>query len=525
MKNISDTNKEILISIRRARDRMHSIKILDISLKSLLLGLGLYFLLAIIARFFPIYNIYLKGAFIAVTICIIGFIATLFLPPDNKKAALLLDSKGLKERTITAYELLDENSNIALTQKKDALKHINNINIKEEIKITLPKKVLALCFILIILIFLSAFIANPMEAKAEELNNIKIGIKNQEKEIEEIIKKVENNKRITDEAKMEAIQSLKDLKKELNKSKDLNEALKAIQRAENKINKIKEKHRDKDMEKIIESFSKNKETKSLADALKAGDTGSIKKNIMETAKALQSLDDNSLSELSKSLTDLSKSLSANPELAEAIINLSQKITDGELGDIQQELGALASEIEKLVMGNEEFKKAMDDIIDGLNCAACKNPGADSGQGKGENTGAGAGGQGAGGQSGGGGSAGAGGGAGAGSGQGTEGTSHSSAGGFASKNTSGGELKEYEKVFTTNLLGGQGEKELLQGQKGQEGQIKVFKTEEGLTIKGEMLPYNQVIGEYKEQAFQNIEGSYIPQGMQNLVKDYFTSLGE
>ena len=117
MKNISDTNKEILISIRRARDRMHSIKILDISLKSLLLGLGLYFLLAIIARFFPIYNIYLKGAFIAVTICIIGFIATLFAS-DNKKAALLLDSKGLKERTITAYELLDENSNIALTQKR-----------------------------------------------------------------------------------------------------------------------------------------------------------------------------------------------------------------------------------------------------------------------------------------------------------------------------------------------------------------------------------------------------------------------
>lgn len=45
----------------------------------------------------------------------------------------------------------------------------------------------------------------------------------------------------------------------------------------------------------------------------------------------------------------------------------------------------------------------------------------------------------------------------------------------------------------------------------------------MTIKGEMQPYNRVIGEYKEQAFQNLEGSEIPQGMQDIVKDYFTSL--
>ncbi len=85
------------------------------------------------------------------------------------------------------------------------------------------------------------------------------------------------------------------------------------------------------------------------------------------------------------------------------------------------------------------------------------------------------------------------------------------------------MKEYEKIFTTRLLGGEGEKDILQGNKNNSGQTKLFQTEQGLTIKGEMLPYNQVIGQYKEEAFQTMEGSQIPQGMQNIVKEYFTSL--
>ena len=60
-----------------------------------------------------------------------------------------------------------------------------------------------------------------------------------------------------------------------------------------------------------------------------------------------------------------------------------------------------------------------------------------------------------------------------------------------------------------------------------GFVRFFKTgyqEEqsirwGITLK----PYDQVIGEYKEKAFQSIEGRQIPQGMQDIVKDYFSSL--
>jgi len=73
------------------------------------------------------------------------------------------------------------------------------------------------------------------------------------------------------------------------------------------------------------------------------------------------------------------------------------------------------------------------------------------------------------------------------------------------------------------VGGEGDKSQLKGSKGNEGQTKEYMVDNGMGIRGEMKPYDQIIGEYKEKAFQSIEGRQIPQGMQDIVKDYFSSL--
>lgn len=515
---MDNINKEILRSVRYARDRMHSSLIIDTTAKSLFAALGIYLVLAFLARFFPIYNPYGKGTVLIAIISAAGFVISLFMPPKNESAALLLDRKGLAERTITAYELIDDDSDMALMQKRDTMKHLKSINIKKEIKIVLPKKILAFCFLLTILILLSAFIPNPMEEKAIELNNVKKKIESQEKEVEKIIKKVESNNKISMEQKKEALEKLSELKKEIGQAKDLNQAQKAIQRTENKIDMMKQKYNDKDMEKMIDVFSKNQATKNLADALENGDSDKIKKDILDTAKALQNLDSDDIKKLSESFGELSKALKSNPELASAIMNLAQKMADGELGDMQYELDALRDELEKL-MQNEEFKKAMDDVIKQLNCGECQNPGSQSqGQGQGQGSGTGSGsGVGAGSGSG------SGSGAGSGSGGGKDGVNEGTSYGLGKKETTGGEIKEYEKVFAPRLLGGEGDKDFLQGHKNQEGQTKLYEIEQGMTIKGEMVPYNQVLGQYKDKVFQNIEGSQIPQGMQNIVKEYFSSL--
>ena len=521
------TDKEILKRVRYARDRMHMSKLANVTAKALLVALGFSFLLTFLSRFFPVYNPYGKGIMLTGIITAGGFIFSLFMTPKSQSAALFIDSKGLYERTITALELIDDDSELSHMQKKDALYHLKNMDIKKEIKIIVPKKVLAICGLLAVLILISGFIPNPMKEKAEELHSIKKQIQNQEKEIEEIIKKVENNNKISMTQKKEAIEQLNKLKKEMNKDKDVNETEKALQRTENKIDMLKQKYTDADMDKIIDTFSKNKATKDLADTLKRGDRDKIKKDLKDITKSLQNLKEDDLKKLSESIGELSEALKSNPELAEAFSEFAQKMAEGEFGDLENEMEALGDEIAKL-MENSEFQKAMDEAMKQLGAGASQNQGGQGkggqgqgqgGQGQGQGQGQGGQGQGQGGQG-----QGQGGGAGSGSGNDGDGiTDEGGSSGLGNKGTTGGEIKEYEKVFAPKLLGGEGEKDMLKGSKGEGGQTKIYKTEQGMTIKGEMQPYNQVIGEYKEQAFQNLEGSEIPQGMQGIVKDYFTSL--
>lgn len=41
----------------------------------------------------------------------------------------------------------------------------------------------------------------------------------------------------------------------------------------------------------------------------------------------------------------------------------------------------------------------------------------------------------------------------------------------------------------------------------------------------MIPYDEVIGEYEDKAMESINNYNIPEGMRDLVKDYFSSLGD
>jgi hypothetical protein len=45
------------------------------------------------------------------------------------------------------------------------------------------------------------------------------------------------------------------------------------------------------------------------------------------------------------------------------------------------------------------------------------------------------------------------------------------------------------------------------------------------VRGNSVTYDQVIGEYKQQALDSINSNDIPAGMKDLIKDYFSSLEE
>lgn len=522
---MKETNKNILRYVRKARDRIHIALMLEYTAKASIGALGLYLALVFLSRFVPIYDVYGKGALIAGAVIISGFMLSLFKSPKNEAAAKLLDSKGLKERTLTALELMNEDTAIAALQRQDALEHLKTLNIKETIKIKLPARYVIISALLAISIIISGFIPNPMEEKAVEIFNAKKEIARQQKEVEEIIKRVENNNKLTLQQKEEAKAALEELKKELSKAQDAREGLKALERTENKIEMLKEKYTDKELDKIIQEFSKNEATKDLAETLKRGDTNRLKSDLQRTAEELKNLNQEELKELSQNLSQLAKALEQNPELAASFYELAQKMASGELGDLQNEISSLNEEISRL-MENNEFSQAMEDVMESLRNAAAQTQSQQGqnqqGQGQGQNQGQ-SGSQGQGqnqGQSGGQ----PGGGAGEGTGQNSKAQSPQGTGtGLGNKQPSEKDVREYEKVFTPSLPGGTGEKSQLQGNKNNEGETKEYTVDKGIGIKGEMKPYNQVIGEYREKAFENIEGRQIPQSLEDMVKDYFTSL--
>ncbi len=509
------SNRDILRYIRKARDRMHMEFMLKFTAKALTIALGLYLALVFLARFVPVYDAYAKGAVLTGALAGIGFLVSLFMTPRDRAAAMLLDSKGLCERTLTAYELINDSSSIAKLQREDALEHLEKMNINKEIKMRIPKKLSLISILLALMILASGFIPNPMDERAAELHQLKREAVKQQKEIDKVLSRVENNNKLTMEQRKEAMEALSELKKELKNAKNAREAEKALQRTENKIDMLKQKYTDKDLDNIIEAFSKNEAMKSLAETLKKGDTSKLKKELGRTVEGLKKLNSQQIGELSQNLSELAKNLSENPELAKAFYELSQKMAAGELGDMQDELSGLEEQIAQL-MENDEFNRAMEEVMEALKNSSAQGNAAGSGNNQGQGTGQG--------QSQGQGNGNPGAGAGTGTGGDSEAQSRQGQGqGLGNKQPSPGDVREYEKIFTPSLVGGEGDKSQLKGSKGNEGQTKEYMVDNGMGIRGEMKPYDQIIGEYKEKAFQSIEGRQIPQGMQDIVKDYFSSL--
>jgi len=85
--------------------------------------------------------------------------------------------------------------------------------------------------------------------------------------------------------------------------------------------------------------------------------------------------------------------------------------------------------------------------------------------------------------------------------------------------------EYEKIFTPETLGGEGDTANLNGKKGTGGTTEQVITDKSRTVRGSSVPYNQVVGQYKDKAMEGMNTSDIPPGMKDMVKEYFTSLEE
>ncbi len=533
---MSSIDKELVRLVRKIRDRLHTALIINYMILGVAAALCVGIGVVIAARFIPIYDVYLNILKLVGVFILAAFLYSAFRTPKDAYAALKVDSFGLKERTVTALELVGNQSTFAVLEKNDALEHLQNIDYKKKIPLRPNKRYLLICLMLTAALALSGFIPNPMAGRAEELHKLKTKVSEQQKKADKLIEKVKDNPKLTEEQKKELEKKLTELKKELKAAKDEKEINKALGRADKKLEYIKDKYApSEDLNKIADAFAKNEMTKPLADMIKKGDEKAFKANIKKMAEELKKLSTEEKQKLADELSKLAQEIKNNPELSKAFSGLANKLASGELGDLSSELSELDQSISEL-MQDESIRNAISELTKELGNANINQNNGQQGQqgqdGNGHqgqgNTPGGNGKPGQGNQPGGNGQGGGqGGGAGNGTNMGNENQTPipPSTSGISKKDGSQKKDGEYEKIFTPETLGGEGETSNLNGSKGTGGTTEQVITDKSQTVRGSSVPYNQVVGQYKDKAMESINTSDIPAGMKDIVKEYFTSLEE
>ncbi|MBU5590381.1 hypothetical protein KQI89_01255 [Clostridium sp. MSJ-4] len=520
---MSNLDLKIEKFFKKASRRLRANLFLNNMIKGLIMTLALSTILLLLSLFIPIY----KGVFTGISILILGSFISLIYSilklPNNKKQALMIDSIGLEERLSTALEGRGKEEGFYELQKRDTLEVIKSFDIRKKIPINIEKKKIALLLCLTVLFSIGLFVPTEAKTIAKEIENTKKYQKETLDKIEDQKKNIEKMKEFTEEEKKKLIEYLEQAKKEINNAKIEKDIDKALERLDKKLQKeskdpslskekeelLKSIQKDinpkgeeerkerakKDLEKLTDKLSKNKLTENLAKQLEEGNKDGIDKALKDIKSNMESLGDLEKSQISRELKETSLEID-NEDLKEALKNISKDIKEGNISDDSEKktsdsLKALVDETEGTVSkdgnktGNNESQSQGENKGQG--------EGGDQSQGKGE-------------------------GQGKGNGSG-EGRNQGSKNGINKPGSDTTERKEEVFIPQRNT----GNDENLTGNKNNSSSSQIIDSKEGSAERGESINYDEVIGDYRKEAYDSINNSIIPEALKDIIKSYFEGL--
>jgi hypothetical protein len=555
-KFISELDKDIISYVTKVKNRINTNVIISYGIKGLTISAIIMIVFILISRFTPIYEPYIKIIYIGALGLLLGIIVGLTKRYDNKYAALKLDSCGLNERTITAVELIGEASPFAVLQKEDALKNLKKVDYKRKFPIKPDKKYISVCMCFFIVVGITFFIPNPMNSKAEDIHSIEQAKKENTKKVEEVKKTIKKDSKLIDEQKKELEKQLLELQKDIKEVATKEDIDKKLQKAQKKIEIMRKNNLDKDLQKLVDSFSEKSITKELGEKIK--NNKELKETLEKLNNALNSLNEEQKKQLALQLKNLSSNM-MNKSLKNALNQLSMNLSSEDLNSLAQNLDDLSQTISQMMNKDNKFMMAAKDIENQLKQMQNNNPaqnltaqninqqnnqlqnnqqqnsqqsnqqqnngtqqsagntggnGNQNNNGNGNKNGTGAGGSNAG----------------KGTGMGHENENSISQGeknnsGIGNNKDSERKTGEYEKIFTPKHLGGDGEQTEIKGQKTGSNSSEILPSGKAPALAGEYIPYDKIVGDYKEKALENLNKTQIPEGMKEVVKEYFSSLEE
>lgn len=483
--------KEFLESLKPLKQKLLIERCINYFIIGITLSLILCTITIVLSKFVFISNFKNKLFIYILLGLVFSIFMIIFKRPDIYEVAKIGDTLGFKERFITAIELSSNNDNNAMYPLvlKDAIEQAKGANFNSLYKINISSKKYIALIVALIATVVSGFIPVIEADKINKQASLKQTVNDKLEEIDELSKQIENNK---------LKEQLKELSKELKEVSSEAEVIKAVQKAQYKLKEIENKTAPKSIKELGQQLAKNELTKQLGQNLQNLSANKLKNDLDNLKNELQNMSANELKKLTNDMQTLAQQLEQDNNLKSLINSFSEALASTNLEQINNSLDALGSELDKTLSESKELKEAIDKINKILNDnksstnqnvdnttsdsnSQAQNGNSNSNKSNGGNGGAPASGRGTG------------------SIENKDGTINNS------KNL------ETEKVYIKGELNESGKIEKIE-QKG-DGEV------------GQIIRYDRVYNEYKQEALKSLNDESIPDGMKNLVEDYFSSLEE
>ena len=497
---------ELLRALRPVKSRLRLRRLLHGAGNGFAFGAAAALILLTVTSFVPLTNRWIIAACGIAGCLLLGALGNFLRPVNKWEAARAADACGLQERTVTALELAGRaETDMIRVQRRDACESLRALD-AGKIRPGFPRRQVVLGTGLLILCTGTLLLPGGGDRTAAAQQALKQKITVMTGTLNEAAEAEETG--MTEKGKTELRKLTEELKRNLNSSRDELDALVALDKAEQQLERLFAEQREEKtagdamnameamnaLAQAMQNAGINPEaSEALSGAAASGDTPAMN-------AALSRLDAEQLSKLAEELSGSAEMLAQQ---------LAQAAELGEMSDAQ-----LQAFTAGMAAGSAQ-KGALQQALSGMKAAL------GSGQQSGQPGGPGSGGQGAGnlhGQSGGG------------AGSGT--TNEEQKGGGSSGQQSSGkgsrppEYKEgeYETIYDPERAETVS-RDVMTEQNSLEKDSVQIETGPGKgTLEGD-VPFRRVLGEYAEQEAKAAESAHLTREQQEWVDEYFRKLTE
>jgi hypothetical protein len=478
-------------------------------------GLGVGLLLAVAARLWPLYAARTLAGLAGLLLLIgasVGLAVAWVRPRPWPRLALLFDRRfGLAQRMTTAVEIgtgqLQAVPALAATQLADAVVAAVHVDLRVALPLRASRRAVLVFGVLSVALALSLWLPNLQEDVLLQRASVRAAVEEQADELKAMQEQVAQAEGLTEDERASLLRALDEAAMALDRQLDRRrpapeEALAALSEVEQALAELQNPSAadvQDGMERAAQRMADSELTHDIAEALANGDYQAAARELAAYSGTKGSvLTREEELELARELTEAAEALlEADPQLAKQLVQVAEDIERGDLVQARrairqaaQRIGEVGEQVRRRESIEEVFAQLQESREQIAQAGGTRQGGAEGEAQEGD----------------------MGGGKQSGSGQQTQPGHHEDA----------GTGDAYDRVYVPYRFNEEGVGVELD-REGDQGVpvdgVPLPVPQEGTAN----VPYREVYADYAAQAGAALEGSHVPLGLKQYVRDYFSSL--